>query len=607
LVNTNWVFPELASEILSQHKDFFSKINPAGIPLTRKELNKYGSDSFLAGWTFQLKTESSQVALLLDKYTPFSIPRIALTTNDFFLKWPHVEESGLLCLRDDNDTINHFSGISLTEYYIKRAEELIGQNLKNEIIDDFRTEFVNYWGYWCVRKRRQPQKVVLLSNPQPPSRKIYVYILNKDIIVSDSIDEGILWAEARLPDQTIEEKNFNSGAFIWLPEAILPDQYPKSNLSAAAIVKSCAAKDWSILADVTPDEVGSIIMVFGFESGNGPAFGGIRFNEPMRSVQPGKKIYSREKGFRKKKKFSNAVKQKYFTADGKIDALPVQRVDREWIFERGSTGLKKYLDMAKVGIIGCGSLGSQVTRLLVESGVKKFLLIDPDDLSWDNIARHLLGARHTNQKKVKTIKEYLDSQFPSHLEIEVEPDSWQTVFSEKKETLLSCDLIISTVGDWDSEAALNYTYNTIADFPKIIYGWTEPYGFAGHALAILGIGGCLSCGMDDRGSFQFRATQWNLERIRKLPPACGQTYQPYGALDIAGTQAMIAKLAIDVLSKTVSRSQHRVWVGDLSKLQESGGKLSESFKDQHPESVNGNQMIIDNWSINNKCSFRHKG
>ncbi len=607
MLDNKWVFPELASEIVALHQEFFSKKEPAGVPLSSRDLDRFGDGMFTAGWRFTLKPELLPAILLLDRFIPFSAPRIALSTDEFFLKWPHVEENGLLCLRDDTDAINHFGGLSLTEYYIRHAEELVEQNLNGEIDDDFSTEFSSYWNRWCDKKGNQSKKILLLSPLTSKSQKIYALNRSSSIVVCESVEHGLNWAKSAFSDKAIKDEDFLAGAFIWLQEPLMPDRYPKTNFSAAEIAKSAGTEAFSILSESVPDEVGPTIMVFGFESGNGPAYGGVQLNEPTRRTARSGKVNSRVRGFRHKGKVFSAASQRYFTAEGKIQALRVQRVDRRWIFERGSSGLHKEIDSACVGFIGCGSIGSHVTRLLVETGARKFVLIDPDQLSWDNIGRHLLGARHTGQDKVTAIKEYLDYQFPNQLVIDIKAKPWQTVFAEERDVILNCDLLISTIGDWDAESALNYSFNTVADFPPTVYGWTEPYGFAGHALAIFGVGGCLSCGMDDLGKFRYPVTKWDPGTYRKRPPACGQTYQPYGALDVSGTQSMIAKLSIDVLTKKIKRSQHRVWVGDISSLENSEGRLSDYWSELHPGIIHGNRMYINDWRINNDCQFKHKG
>ena len=193
------------------------------------------------------------------------------------------------------------------------------------------------------------------------------------------------------------------------------------------------------------------------------------------------------------------------------------------------------------------------------------------------------------------------------LKIQAEPKTWQKVLADKdkRNLIIKSNLIVSTVGNWDAEASLNYAFNTTPDFPPVIYGWTEPFGIAGHALAVTSIGGCLACGMDRHGRFKPAITKWLNSEYSKRPPACGETYQPYGITDIAPLQAMIARLCADVITGKVFRSQHRAWIGDLSQLDEAGGELSETVEDYYGDINLGYRQVVRDWKVNCKCLLDH--
>jgi sulfur-carrier protein adenylyltransferase/sulfurtransferase len=57
----------------------------------------------------------------------------------------------------------------------------------------------------------------------------------------------------------------------------------------------------------------------------------------------------------------------------------------------------------KVGIVGCGSLGSKVAVMLARSGVGKFLLVDDDILFPENFVRHDLDWRDVATHKVDSV------------------------------------------------------------------------------------------------------------------------------------------------------------------------------------------------------------
>jgi len=48
-----------------------------------------------------------------------------------------------------------------------------------------------------------------------------------------------------------------------------------------------------------------------------------------------------------------------------------------------------------------GSGGSAVTNMLAKAGVKRFTLFDPDELSPDNLKRHVLGPEYVGKPKVE--------------------------------------------------------------------------------------------------------------------------------------------------------------------------------------------------------------
>lgn len=135
---------------------------------------------------------------------------------------------------------------------------------------------------------------------------------------------------------------------------------------------------------------------------------------------------------------------------------------------------------------------------------------------------------------------------------------WEQVFSDDPTILTNCDLIISTIGDWLSEAHLNYLHRTTPEFPPVLYGWTEAHACAGHALLVKDLGGCLCWGVNETGNFQQNVVDWAEPEIMEQVPACGAFYQPYGIADLLPIVSMIANVAIQELSGKVTRPSHSI-------------------------------------------------
>jgi len=607
LADPLWLFPELAERVVLAHEHYFSGTHPPARRLSVKELGMIG-DRYLAGWRVcrRFEYETVELNVLLDAETPFSAPRIGLTGTNRHLSWPHVEKDNLLCLRQSSDLIDHLSGEGLTAHLLAEAEQLIGECLRGSNNSDFITEFGNYWVNWCDSRGGSDARVLMLAQPCPPSRQVYVTEFSGFAVVTDSIESGKIWAKDRYPKKGVEEDQFEKAAFIWLENPLLPNDYPRNNAMVMAMAQKAGCDGF--LMHLVPEKTGSFYVVFGFESGNGPALGALRLNEPQAPIGfKGKRIPLRSKGFRPIAMMNDSARRSYFVLAGKATPLTVQRIDRKWVFDRGGPGIDERMDKAGVCLIGCGSLGGQIAMFLVQSGVRHLTLIDPDTLSWDNIGRHLLGAEDVGKNKAQAIKSRLTQAFPGMLDIHVVPTTWQAVFrdSSSRKQFYNKELIVSTIGNWDAEAALNHAFNTMADFPPVIYGWIEPFGFAGHAVVVTGLGGCLACGFGSKGKFNFPVTVWENGAHLRRAPACGETYQPYGAADIAPIQAMISRLCVDVITGQVKNSEHRAWVGGLHCLGSAGGRLWDGATDYYGDLSAGYRQISKKWLISQECVFKH--
>jgi len=104
-------------------------------------------------------------------------------------------------------------------------------------------------------------------------------------------------------------------------------------------------------------------------------------------------------------------------------------------------------------IVGCGSVGSELSYALANAGVKQLTLIDDDRLEIHNISRHVLTLRDLGRYKVDAMKELLETTIPGVI-INAFPYALQDIDYDG----LDADLFICTA---DSEVA-NAELNDIA-------------------------------------------------------------------------------------------------------------------------------------------------
>jgi hypothetical protein len=268
---------------------------------------------------------------------------------------------------------------------------------------------------------------------------------------------------------------------------------------------------------------------------------------------------------------------RYASARAASERLIVQRVDPSWALSRDSDARIKALKEKTVTIIGCGSIGSEIARMLAQNGIGTFNLIDPDTMEWENIGRHALGARHitldeVSYTKTSVLKNVLTSQFP-HIKVRsAHSEKWENVLRTDLGILHESDLIIMATGDWPAENAMSKYMLAQESFPPVLYGWAEAYAVAGHSFAVLVNGGCFNCAFDDT-TFKFKLTQFPNEQQRL--PTCGGVFQPFRSIELAPINAIIAAHAIDILTGKIKHSQIRSWVGSQDILVENKGKWTD--------------------------------
>jgi molybdopterin/thiamine biosynthesis adenylyltransferase len=248
-------------------------------------------------------------------------------------------------------------------------------------------------------------------------------------------------------------------------------------------------------------------------------------------------------------------------------------------------------------------LGADIAFMLAKSGVGGFYLIDNQILSLDNVGRHLLGTDSVRQNKSEALEVFLQKQLPA---LSVESNGARDIESTLRETpgvFDRLDLVISTTGDWASDCALNVGSRKWPSFPPIIFGWTEAFGIAGHALHVNGRDGCLACGMTEHGVFAHRVIEWQApDKTLIHATGCSDFYQPYGVTDVASIKALIAELALKVLAGECVAPEWHTWVGDLSRLHDLKGTLREFWKDKmHPD--DRGRLFRQSWEPNPRCPF----
>jgi hypothetical protein len=148
------------------------------------------------------------------------------------------------------------------------------------------------------------------------------------------------------------------------------------------------------------------------------------------------------------------------------------------------------------------------------------------------------------------------------------------------------DLVISATADWATDTWLNVWAKQNRVGRPTMFGWMEPYAAAGHSIVHWDDGPCLRCLLDTSGKLKLPAASWPGKTTRGIP-ACGGEFQPYGAVELAHVNALIAELALDVLQGRVLAPSYRVWLGRTEHLKRSGGNWNPAWVAAHGDPMAG--------------------
>jgi molybdopterin/thiamine biosynthesis adenylyltransferase len=577
--------------IASVESEVISKFQGAR-PLRESEFAAHGKQ-FDAGWQLPglIKSDKYQLHLLLPESFPFARPRVAIYPMVQVLTWPHLEENGLLCLAPDEAPNLPENAVVMVVQVLHRAQSLVNDCMEGLGFSQFEDEFVSYWNRWV----KADQPVRSLCQPDGPSRQVRVWY-GKDITIVAE-DDASLWAWLNgFFGEKVSVENFKPQGvpFIWLEKVPRPAEYPRNVGALLSLVQS-DGQSKALLEKLLLDQgANNKTILFGCHTRQGVGLGAVRIQKPQTNRGGGDPLT--KGGFRGTPP-KHILLARYSSAP--VVGANVIRCDPAWVHGRDHNPAVGMLSTKSVVVFGVGSIGSSVATLLAKSGAGKIILVDPQQLESENTSRHELGANSVGRGKAAQLAASLRQRFP-HLEIEADGNSWQKFACTKPEWLTSVDLVISTMGNWSHESELNVTVLKHPSFAPILYGWTEPHATAGHAMVFMDRAACLRCLTDDLGDLRTPVTSWNGDTTKQIP-ACGGTFQPYGAVELEHTIAVITGLALDVLTGRVKISSHRIWLGRRQVLELAGGDWNPRWVQANVDPGDGGKIIEVSISGDPQC------
>lgn len=553
--------------IVSIETELQAQVSGSWRKLDAKEINNIRRKAIAeasAGWKIELPKgfvqcpDVNYLLVVIDAQFPLSQPRVLAPEACRDFAWPHVEAEGLLCL---NATPSNGDSGQRVMRHIIWAQELLNFPVE-KIRAEFEREFSSYWFHKASISSNCTSILSLLA-PTARSREIVWFhdLGNTRIVVADDKASLSLWL--RNAGVNPSEKSIHSSWLEWLPRPWIPSEFPQNGKDVLDYVPTEIANAKLRLGKLFP-------VIFGAETVSGVVF----VATVLQGISEAKLI----KGFRNISKVPKANILNAF-ASQKVFRYPVDRVDGSWIHGRDHDSMHPYISKRKVAIIGCGALGASIARLLAESGITEFILIDHDFLSPPNISRHALGMEYLLMNKAEATALMLKRAFP-HIKVTQDiRKKFEYVSPEQLNNLSDCDVVISCGISYEGDAKIDSWRQSLKSPPAHISCWTEEFAIVGHAVGLLGKDS-LHAAFDEEQRVQFRLTDWQAESGALIVEAgCGNVFQPHGAVDLQATISLAARMALDIISNELTQSTRRVWMGNKGEVTKRGGHLLDTFTD----------------------------
>jgi hypothetical protein len=247
-----------------------------------------------------------------------------------------------------------------------------------------------------------------------------------------------------------------------------------------------------------------------------------------------------------------------------VKAYNVELHNKVHLKPRGGATLSKSQTIA---IVGCGSVGAEIARQLVCSGLENIELIDYDKLKIENIYRHYLSSEYVGVSKSDALAHELSYKYP-----------YTNIINSKFSRLIDCldssfleriDGVIVATGSPTDERFFNDKLMKINNRPWVIYTWVEGHGYGGHAVYVHNAGkGCLNClYRDSEGNKSLESIQNFLKAEQNIAidlSGCGSHFLPYSFADAIQSALLTTRLAIQAIAGNMYKSCRISWKASFS-------------------------------------------
>lgn len=257
--------------------------------------------------------------------------------------------------------------------------------------------------------------------------------------------------------------------------------------------------------------------------------------------------------------------------------VEIRNCSQSRLFTRGSDG--RPATWNNVALLGCGSVGSAVAELFMRLGTTKYLLVDHDILTAENIARHYCGYGYIGLSKTRAVEMKLCTHNPNIYCQNLYEDI-HAVLDEKIEMINKTELIVVSVADMAVEHHIIECVNEGAIHRPLLILWMEPYGLGGHSL-LVNTSQNLYEELFSKHNLQFQhGIVKNPEQYLKREAGCESSYMPYSGFSVSMFVHSIFEYLED-RQLDHNKNYLLTWIGKISEADKYQIAINEEYKEKN--------------------------
>ena len=498
---------------------------------------------------YELKCRDINLYVGITPNFPYVLPDIYFLETEFDY-FPHIDyKSRKLCLFEDEVILDTTKPEEIIFDCIKQAKRLIEDGVNKRNLNDFTEEISSYW-HLSYDNEKSVNQLYYIYGKLPNDISVLNLVLNHK-------DLGIIVDDRNLNKVKQWNKIVSTFKILFLPELKIQNQPPY--YMTWRILKGLLSQEQLEAVYNFIKKTSSLNLIFPLS--NNVVYGGICH-----------RIKTSRNGFRPNSLTPIKVLED-MNANLKLQRFVASTYNDERIEERTS-GIRQCC--YNFGMVGLGSIGSNLSLLLNSYNNTSFVLVDDDIFKFDNIGRHILGVNDVFQYKVNGVKKRLLASRPD-MNIKV---ATKNIYNCPIDSLRDCSALFLCTGNLMAEFFLIEQLEKSNIKIPIFILWVEPYGIAGHMIYLGN-----NTGLKDLRTLFSNQLIYNYnlitseeynkpEKFIKRDAGCNGTYTNYSGNDITLFLSSMYPHICNLLDNHEFLKCYR-WVGNVHLAEEKGISLSE--------------------------------